>query len=224
MADRRDQRHERARERDRPAAGRSRAAAGRDARSRSAGWSWPASPPPCWKAATGRRSSSCTARRVRGQVDAGDPGPGRDPSRGRPRPARPRRLGGAGRRAGRRPRARVARRADRAHLPSPPALVGHLLGGAIAARFASEPQRPAQPARAGRLARPGRFRPAPRFAARPDPLHGATHRAHARPAVAAVHGRPGRRARADGRALGAVRGLQRRPRARAERRRPRCGP
>ena len=41
-------------------------------RSRSDGCSWPASPPPCWRAVTARRSSCCTAGEFAARVAAGD--------------------------------------------------------------------------------------------------------------------------------------------------------
>ena len=92
---------------------------------------------------------------------------------------------------------------------SPPALVGNTLGGAIAARFAAD--------HGDRLSRlvlvdalgltP--FDPAPEFG---RALHGvprAADRAHPRRALAVLRARSGWLARADGRALGALSGLQR---------------
>ena len=143
--------------------------------------------------------------RVRGQVDAGDPGPRDDPSRGRSRPAGPRRLGGAGRPAGRRPRARVARRADRADLP-----VAARAGGARARRrdrrpLRRRPRRSTQQAGAGGHAGAGSVSPGAEVRAHHARLPGATHRGLVQPLHAAVLVRPGRPARADGRALGPVR-------------------
>ena len=82
---------------------------------------------------------------VRGQVDAGDPGSRDEQSRRSSRPAGPRRLRGAGRPAGRRPRARVARRADRADLP----VAAHATWGTCSAARS----RPASPPRSGRSTR-----------------------------------------------------------------------
>ena len=60
------------------------------------------------------------------------------PSRGRARPARPRRLGGAdGPLDADRVLAWLGELIERT-CPSPPVLVGHVLGGAIAARFAAD--------------------------------------------------------------------------------------
>jgi hypothetical protein len=71
---------------------------------------------------------------------------------------------------------------------SPPALVGHLLGGAIAARSVGARGR----ARAGSIPTGAEVR---RRIGQP---YRATDRAHTRPPLAALYGRPGWRARTDG--------------------------
>ena len=92
---------------------------------------------------------------LRGALDAGDPGTRGNASRSRPRSAGPRRVGGDRRWSdGRRTRAGVARRADRADLR-----VAAGRGGAIARRrhrraLRDRPRRPAEPARARRHVRP----------------------------------------------------------------------
>ena len=83
---------------------------------------------------------------------------------------------------------------------SPPALVGHLLGGSLAARFARGQRKQDQPARAGRRVRPRALAAGAQLRARPDRLHGATDRAVATAADARLHERPpDPRERMDGR-------------------------
>ena len=120
--------------------------------------------------------------------------------------------------ARRRSRARVARRADRAHLP--------VAAGAGRATRSAAPSRPASPpTTADRLSRLvlvdalglAPFEPAPEFGlALNDFLAEPTERTHDA-ALAPLRARPGRLAPADGRALGAVQGIQRRPCPHAER-------
>ena len=98
----------------------------------------PASRPPCWRAArpAGRPAAwpVGNAAHWMGVI----PELVATPSRHRPRPARPRRIGGAGDGSldGDRVLAWLGELIERT-CSTPPALVGQLLGGAIAARFAS---------------------------------------------------------------------------------------
>ena len=92
--------------------------------------------------------------------------------------------------------------------PSPPTLVGHVLGGAIAARFAADHGRPTQQAGAGGHAGARSISPGAEVRPHHGRLPGATHRGLVQPLHAAVLVRPGRPPRADGRALGPVRLIQ----------------
>ena len=84
---------------------------------------------------------------------------------------------------------------------TPPALVGQLLGGAIAARFASDQRSPAEPARARGHVRPSSVPAGAGVRARLVEFPRAADRAHAHGPLAALRVRPGRAAPTHGRAV-----------------------
>ena len=106
--------------------------------------------------------------------------------------------------------------------PSPPVLVGHVLGGAIGRAFRGESQRPAQSTGARRLVGVGSLPPSTEVCAHDAGVPDAPDRSHVHPLHAAVLVRPRWLASRAGPALGAVPRLQprTRPWAQREDRRP----
>ncbi len=184
---------------------RARGAAGRRVDGRRAGRRWSAAGAPARAGWQRCALGACTAAA------------GRDQPRGSPRPARTGKLGGARRRAGRGSRADLAGRPDRRHLPRPARPRRVRVRRSDRGPLRRRARRSAVPARARRRARPGAVRAGSPIRRGPRRLPGTTRSRHARRALGTVRARPPDGARAHGRALAGVRGVQPRPRPDARR-------